>query len=77
VRGVEEGSPAAAATITKGDLIVSAAGHDVRTADDLWAVLDGLGTADGVDVGVVRGADELTLRVTFASAGAPTEEGSV
>ena len=35
VRGVEDGSPAAAAGITTGDLIVSAGGRDVGTADDL------------------------------------------
>jgi serine protease Do len=76
VRAVEEGSPAAAAGIMKGDLIVSAGGREVPTADDLWAVLDGLGTVEVVDVGVVRGTDELTVRVTFGSADAATEEGS-
>ena len=76
VRGVEDGSPAAAAGITTGDLIVSAGGRGVGTADDLWAVLDGLGTADGVDLGIVRGADELTVRVTFEAGTAATEEGS-
>ena len=40
VRGVEDGSPAAAAGVSSGDLIVAANGADVRTADDLWAVLD-------------------------------------
>ena len=76
VRGVEDGSPAAAAGITTGDLIVSASGRDVGTADDLWAVLDGLGTADAIDLGIVRGADELTVRVTFEAGAAATEEGS-
>jgi serine protease Do len=76
VRGVEDGSPASAAGITTGDLIVSANGGEVRDADDLWAVLDGLGAAETVDLGVVRGADELTVRVTFEPATAATEEGS-
>ena len=76
VRGVEDGSPAAAAGITTGDLIVSASGRDVGTADDLWAVLDGPGTADAIDLGIVRGADELTVRVTFEAGTAATEEGS-
>jgi S1-C subfamily serine protease len=76
VRGVEDGSPAASAGIRTGDLIVSASGRGVGTADDLWAVLDGLGTADGIDLGIVRGADELTVRVTFEAGTAATEEGS-
>ena len=76
VRGVEDGSPASAAGITTGDLIVSANGADVGDADDLWAVLDGLGEAGAVDLGIVRGAEELTVRVTFEPAAAATEEGS-
>ena len=73
VRGVEDGSPAAAAGISAGDLVVSANGTDVRTADDLWAVLDEAG--DAVELVIVRGADELTVRVAFET-GAATEEGS-
>jgi serine protease Do len=73
VRGVEDGSPAAAAGVSGGDLIVSADGNDVRTADDLWTVLDSAG--DTVELGIVRGADELTVRVSFA-ADATVEEGS-
>ena len=75
VRGVEDGSPAAAGGITTGDLIVSANGREIGTADDLWTVLDELGTADTIDLGIVRGADELTVRVTFEQ-GTATEEGS-
>jgi S1-C subfamily serine protease len=73
VRGVEDGSPAATAGVSAGDLIVSANGADVRNADDLWAVLDDAG--DAVELGIVRGADELAVRVTFET-GAATEEGS-
>jgi serine protease Do len=73
VRGVEDGSPAAAAGVATGDLVVSANGTDVRTADDLWAVLDDAG--DAVELGIVRGTDELTVRVSFETGGA-TEEGS-
>ena len=69
--------PAAAGGVTTGDLIVSANGVDVRDADDLWAVLDALSgdEADSVDLGIVRGAEELTIRVTFddgAGSGAMT-----
>jgi len=65
VRGVEDGSPAAAAGITTGDLIVSASGATIANADDLWTVLDGLGTINSIEVGVVRGVEELTLSVSF------------
>jgi len=76
VRGVEDGSPAAAAGLAGGDLITTANGTDVRNADDLWAVLDALGDADAIDLGIVHGADELTVRVTFDAAAATEEEGS-
>jgi serine protease Do len=67
VRGVDDGSPAAAGGLQTGDLIVTANGTEVRNADDLWAVLDALGgdEADVVELGVVRGADELTIEVRF------------
>ena len=56
VRGVDEGSPAAAGGVATGDLIVSANGVDVHAADDLWAVLDTLSgkATDAVDLGIVR-----------------------
>jgi serine protease Do len=75
VRSVEDGSPAAAGGLAGGDLITTANGTDVRSADDLWADLDALGDAGALDLGIVRGADELTVRVTFDAAAA-TEEGS-
>ena len=64
VRGVEEGSPAAAAGLATGDLVVSANGRDLHSPDDLWAVLDGL-DGDVVTVGIVRGVEELTVEVTL------------
>ena len=64
VRGVEEGSPAAAAGLTIGDLVVSANGRELHSPDDLWAVLDGL-EGDTVTLGIVRGTEELTVTVTF------------
>jgi len=75
VRGVEDGSPAAAAGVQGGDLITSAGGVAVQDADDLWSVLDGL-APDGtvtVELGLVRGAEELTVTVTFPAD--PTAEG--
>jgi S1-C subfamily serine protease len=66
VRGVEEGSPAATAGIITGDLIVAANGRDVGDADDLWTVLDGPDTLEGLDLGIVRGVEEKTVRVSFS-----------
>jgi serine protease Do len=75
VRAVDDGSPAARAGIGVGDLIVAAGGRDTPRTDDLWSVLDGLvGDDDGgvvVDVVVVRGVDELNIRVTFEPAPEP------
>lgn len=69
VREVEEGSPAARAGIDVGDLIVAAAGRPTASADDLFESLGGLGSAPNVELTIVRGADERTVRVALASAG--------
>jgi serine protease Do len=61
VRGVEDGSPAAAAGVEVGDLIVSAGGRDIGDADDLQDALASLSAP--YDLVVVRGADEKTLTV--------------
>jgi S1-C subfamily serine protease len=61
VQGVEDGSPAAAAGIESGDLIVEAAGRPVTDADDLHAILE---TATfPFEVKLVRGTDERTVQV--------------
>lgn len=67
VRGVEDGSPAAAAGLLTGDLLVSASGRELHAPDDLWQVLDGL-EGDTVTLGIVRGADERSVTVTFPPA---------
>jgi len=61
VQGVEDGSPAAAAGIQSGDLIVEAAGRPVTDADDLHAVLET--AAFPFEVKLVRGTDERTVQV--------------
>ncbi len=61
VRGVEDDSPAAAAGIEAGDLIVEAAGVPVADGDDLFTAL---GTVSGTyEVKLVRGAEDRTVTV--------------
>ena len=61
VRGVEDGSAAAAAGVEVGDLIFSAGGREIRDADDLQDALTALEAP--YDLGIVRGAEEKTLSV--------------
>ena len=69
VRDVAEDSPAARAGLARGDLIVTAAGQPVRSADDLAGALR---TAAGaIELTVMRGTDERTIQVTFGQDGQP------
>jgi serine protease Do len=65
VRAVEEGSPAEASGLREGDLLTSANGRDLRTPDDLFAVLDALDDGESLSLYVVRGVDELDVAVRF------------
>jgi serine protease Do len=65
VRGVEEDSPAAAAGIQSGDLIVEAGGRAVTDADELQAALAELEFP--FEVKLVRGTDERTVQVGGAT----------
>lgn len=67
VRGVEPGSPAAAAGIREGDLIVAAGGRAVGDVDDLHEALGAAGFP--LDVTLVRGADEIAVTVAAPAAG--------
>jgi S1-C subfamily serine protease len=70
IRDVTEDSPAARAGITRGDLIVAAAGRPVRTPDDLFDALQA--TAGGtIELNLIRGTDEVTTQVTFGDHGQP------
>lgn len=60
VREVEDGSPAAAAGIAEGDLIVAVDGRTIGSADDLFNALAGDGA---LEIALVRGVDELTVMV--------------
>ena len=69
VRHVDGGSPAEAAGITEGDLIVAAGGSPVADVDDLHDALDRVAGDDAatLELTVVRGSEERTVVVTFAA----------
>jgi serine protease Do len=77
VRVVEDDSPAARAGIRGGDLLVATGGTPLTSADQLYDALDQLDDAASLLFTVVRGAEELSVTVTFAD-GTDTarEEGS-
>jgi len=65
VREVEEDSPAAKAGLAEGDLIVAAGGRDVTSADDLFDVLGSVADAPSLEITVLRGAEERSVKVTW------------
>jgi serine protease Do len=75
IQEVEDGSPAANAGLRRGDLVVEAGGSAVTTIDDLYQAVDVLGVGDALALTVVRGADELSVSVSFGGGGT-REEGS-
>ncbi len=69
VRAVDEDGPAARAGVRAGDLLVEAGGQPLGSPDDLFDVLGALTDGEALDLRVVRGADELDIRVTFVESG--------
>lgn len=65
VRDVTDNSPAANASIKAGDLLVRAGEQELRVPEDLYGVLAGLSEGDQLVLTVVRGAEDLTVTVTF------------
>jgi serine protease Do len=65
VRAVENGSPAAAAGIERGDLLVSAGGHELDRVDALYEALDGARSEGRLELTVVRGTEERSITVEF------------
>jgi serine protease Do len=66
VRGVQEGSPAAAAGIERGDLIAASGDKEIASVDELYAALDSLPEDGKLPLTVVRGTDERELEVSFS-----------
>jgi S1-C subfamily serine protease len=75
VRVVETGSPAAAADIRQGDLLVEVGGKAVRTADDLLDALAGVEPGSKLAVSLVRGVEDLVVEVEFAVTEATADAG--
>jgi len=69
VQVVQDDSPAARAGLRGGDLITDAGGRPVTDVDDLHAVVDALEEGQSLPLGVVRGAEELSVSVTFGATG--------
>jgi serine protease Do len=67
VRDVEEGGPAARAGIERGDLIVAAGGIPITRVDDLYETLDRAEPGTTLELVLVRGTDERSTVVSFAS----------
>jgi serine protease Do len=64
IRAVVEGSPAAAAGLERGDLIVAADGKPLGGLDDLFDALEG--AAAKVTLRVVRGTEERDVEITLS-----------
>jgi serine protease Do len=65
VRGVEDASPASAAGLERGDLIVRAADREVSSADELYEALGQAGPGGSIELTVVRGAEERRISVSL------------
>ena len=65
VRGVQDGSPAAAAGIERGDLIAGSGERSIDGIDSLYALLDALPADGKLPLTVVRGTEERELEVSF------------
>jgi serine protease Do len=64
VRGVEEGTPAAAAGLQRGDLLVAAGGRALGGFDDLFDALEAAGGT--IPLTIVRGTEEREATVELA-----------
>jgi len=68
VREVQENSPAAAAGLLRGDLIVGAGGEDVASMDALLSAVDRVGPDGLLSLRVLRGSEEVAVEVRFEAA---------
>jgi serine protease Do len=67
VRSVADGSPAAAAGIERGDLIVSTGGRPLDRIDVLYDALDSAAPGDRIELRVLRGTEERGITVSLGN----------
>jgi putative serine protease PepD len=67
VQQVQPGSPAEAAGLERGDIIVRIAGSAIRSTEDVFAAVRSGRVGATVDVEFFRGDEELSLAVTLGS----------
>jgi serine protease Do len=65
VRSVQEASPAEQAGIEEGDLIVAAADRPIDGVDALYESLDRIEPGETLRLGILRGAEEREVTVSF------------
>ena len=66
VREVEDGSPAAAAGLERGDLLVAAGGQALERVEILYQALDAARAEGKLELTIVRGTEERTVSVEFS-----------
>jgi len=76
VHAVETNAAADRAGIKQGDLIVSVGGSAVSTFDELSETVDAGAGSGSIDLGIVRGVDEISVAVDLGEGG-PRDEGRV
>ena len=74
IRDVSENSPAAAAGLARGDLILAASGQPIRSADDLFGALRAAAPGGSLDLTVLRGTEERSVHVVFGESGQTATE---
>ncbi len=67
VQRVSPGSPAEAAKLQVGDVILSANGTTVETASDLQKIIEAAASGDVVTLSVQRGTDTISVDATLAT----------
>lgn len=67
VREVEDGSPAAAAGIAEGDLLIEASGRPILEPDDVYDALGAVQSGSSLSLRIVRGTDERDIEVSFSN----------
>jgi predicted metalloprotease with PDZ domain len=72
---VEAGTPAAAAGVTVGDVIVGVRGHKIEGAADVLSAIAGTDKGQEVTVDVVRGGKPLTLKAKLTDGSTAAFEG--